>query len=340
MRVLLTGCTAAQSSQRKNDRSTTFAGLFNRFLQDNGHTVTWTEPSIHMTKDYLSEFDSVLVGLAPPTSTAAHRIYGALSVISYARSLGNLSLLLDAPDPYRVWIGLRAVYNKPEMLTKDFYSKRKEYDAATDDFNLSRLRETISQLYTEVWPKTIFPSTPWMSYPSVTSHIPMLDRSDAIGVNLDSYVLHTPPTLDPALSEGLEPHTYWVSDAYSSKWTKSMEPLVKNQVVAALKSKWEGDESVLTRMSSAVGTLASTYRNGDPWWSVAIPQSLSLGVPVVTDWRLTSHMGDSWRHLAASVELMSDSDRRSLSTEQRSAYEASLMSVNDTATVVQATLFR
>ncbi len=44
-----------------------------------------------------------------------------------------------------------------------------------------------------------------------------------------------------------------------------------------------GISMVIDKISGSVGTLISTYQGGDPWWSVAISQSLIAGVPVVTE---------------------------------------------------------
>lgn len=310
-------------------------GLINQALELSGeHSVTWTEPSIHMSKEYLSEFDAVVVGMAPPTSTAAHRIYGALSVLGNARDVGNLRILLDAPDPSRVWAGLRAVENRPEILVKDFYSKRKEYDAATDDFTLRRLRAIVSDLYTNPWSTTIFPVVPWMSYPSVTNYIPTLSRTDVRGLNLDAFVLEAPLAVpNPSTGE------FWVSDLHSSPWTRRMEPLLSKSVRPIQESRWEHQTTTINRLATnAIGCLASTYKNGDPWWSPFVALSLSVHRPVVTDWKLTSYMGDSWNMLAATVETLSATDSIALAAEQRSTYVKQIPDRKEAASLLVAAL--
>jgi hypothetical protein len=55
-----------------------------------------------------------------------------------------------------------------------------------------------------------------------------------------------------------------------------------------------------------MGTLISTYKNNDPWWSIAISQSIAVGVPVVTDWRHTSWVGAEWAFLPIVAQSQKD----------------------------------
>lgn len=314
MKILLTGCTASHVSAKKNLLSPTFTGLIHKALTHGRHDVTWIEPSVSLSKEYLEEFDSVVVGLAPPNSTAAHRIYGALSVIQYAHELGTLRLVIDAPEPKRVWAGIRAIKQRPEELTKEFYSKRREYRKVSDDGTLDRLHAAVDTLFTQEWPNTVYPTFPWMSYPSVSTEIPMASPKNLIGLNFDSDVVSLQSGYSASYSD------YWVVDASNTKWTKQIEQTVKSRVIPARISRWEENSEVISRMSGAIGCLVSVYKHANPWWSIALAQSLSNNVPVVTDWRLSSMLGESWSVLAQSVEEMSWPDRMDLAKEQKTSY--------------------
>jgi hypothetical protein len=321
MNILLTGCTAAQVSEKKNSRSTTFTGLLYKALTKNSHNVTWIEPSVSLSKEYISEFDSVLVGLAPPTSTAAHKIYGALSVIYHAQSEHTLRLFLDAPEPKKVWAGIRAIHNNPESLVKDFYAKRSEYTKTRDPEVFSRITSAVSSLYNERWPKTIFPTLPWMSFSSVSTYIPQTDQKNLVGVSFDYSIYKSHFGLFES-----SPQDFWVSDSINTSWVKSQENLIEYPVVPLKTSRWELESKSLQRLSTAIGCLASIYKNGDPWWSPAIAQSLALGTPVVSDWLLTSMLGPEWSHLPSAVEAMGVAEKRALADSQASSYFESLLS--------------
>lgn len=319
MKILLTGSTAAQVSASKNANVLTFAGLLNKALLAGGHNVTWIEPSVNMSKAYLAEFDSVVVGMAPPNSTAAHRIYGCLSVIQYANELGTLKLMLDAPEPRRVWAGIRASHNVPEDLTKDFHVKRREYKEALDERVLSRLHEAIRFLYQEKWPTTIYPKFPWMSFPSISTSIPKTDASNLVGLNLDSYILGEEPQRRSVSSD------YWVTDTLNSMWTKKIEKTLAYRVIPTHVSRWQSDEIALERIRGAIGCLAATHYQGAPWWSPAISQALHEGIPVVTDWRLSSYLGAPWDVLGSSIEDLMPEERNMLAASQFHLYEKNIL---------------
>ena len=108
MKVLITGCTAQQASSKTALRTPTFSTLIAQALKDGGASVSIAEPSIYMSKEALQEYDTVLVGVAPPTSLSANKIYPAFSVASKAREIGNLALFLDAPEQYKLQSSLKS----------------------------------------------------------------------------------------------------------------------------------------------------------------------------------------------------------------------------------------
>lgn len=323
MKILLTGTTASQVSPRKNEIVPTFSGLVYEALIEARHDVVWAEPSVSMTKEYLAEFDSVVVGLAPPTSTAAHRIYGALSVVFYANQLGNLRLLLDAPEPKRVWAGIRAAHKNPSDLTKSFHYKRREYKLALTEDVLPRLHGAVSALYSNEWPITVFPVTPWMSFPSISSVVPNTNARNLVGLNFDDRIINrisVSPDRDG---------DFWVCDYPNTSWAKKIEKTIINTVVSAHSHRWEDNADSVERISKSIGCLVSLHKNGDPWWSLTLPQALGCGVPVATDWRLSSMLGESWSILPSAIEGMNDNDRYSLASAQRESYLANIKPYNE-----------
>lgn len=333
MNILLTGSTAAHVSAEKNSRTITFPGLIYKALVADRHNVTWIEPSVSMSREYIAEFDSVIVGIAPPTSTAAHRIYGALSVISYAWEVGNLRLLLDAPEPRRVWAGIKAIHNNPDDLIKDFYSKRSEYRKVKNQEVFDRIYNAVNLLFTSPWPMTYYPKLPWMSFPSVSAYIPMARASELVGLNFDRKLIESSTTYS------ISSHPkFWVADSISSRWTKQQESLVSLPVMSMKVSRWEDSSEALQRLSESIGCMVTVYRNNDPWWSPAISQALHVGVPVVTDWLLSSMLGEAWDVLPGSIEDMTHYQRDALSREQKRTYTNSLLNWEDSVDLLTGSL--
>jgi len=286
-----------------------------------------------MSDDYLSEFDSVIVGLAPPTSTSAHRIYGALSVISRAWDLNNLSIVIDAPDPRRIWAGLNSVHSNPESLVKDFYSKRSEYSKTFDEEVFKKIIDGVDKLFTSRWPNTIYPKLPWMSFASVSSYIPNVDHKNLLGLCFDKEHLSE---LDPELP--VETPKYWVSDAPNTKWSRKQEKTVRLPVIPLKGSRWEYSAVSRERLLQSVGCFVPVHRGGDPWWTPSISQSLRLRVPVVTDWLLSSMLGESWTVLPGIIEDMSPKERLVLSEQQIDSYSSSLLDWEDSVSLLVKSL--
>lgn len=333
MDILLTGSTAAHTSAEKNSRTITFPGLMNKALLSDRNNVTWTAPSVSMSRDYIAEFDTVIVGIAPPTSTAAHRIYGSLSVIYHAWEIGNLRLLIDAPEPRRVWAGITAIQKNPESLIKDFFSKRSEYRKTKDSKVFERLYSSIELLYSKEWPITYYPKLPWMSFSSVSCYIPRVSSENLVGLCFDRELLDS----ESLSSSSFNPE-FWSADVPSSSWTKSQESLVSLPIRPLKNSRWEDSEEATKNLLNSIGCMVSVYRNNDPWWSPAISQALHVGVPVVSDWLLTSMLGDPWRVLPAQVEEMSHQEWSDLAKNQKETYANSLLTWEDSVDLLNRSL--
>jgi hypothetical protein len=127
-------------------------------------------------------------------------------------------------------------------------------------------------------------------------------------------------------------------DAPTTKWAKSIITTLNCDVVATRLSRWEKEESTLERIRGSVATIASVYRNNQPWWSPALSQSLSVGVPVVTDWRLSIELGLEWGHLASRVEEMTPKERFNLAVNQKESYMKNIMSWEQTSELLLQTI--
>ena len=317
MKVLITGCTAQQASNRTASRTPTFSALLAKALEDGGASVEVVEPSTLITSQQLEEYDSVLVGIAPPTSLSANKVYPAFAVANRARKIGNLSLFIDAPEQYKLQASLKSVTLNVADLSKDFYQRRKSYSHLISDIDFrNEVREFNEFLYSERWPTTFYPAFPWSTPESIHKYLVHTDSENMIPVIVDSYLLRA-PYIQPKTASGVG---YWTCDNPTTKWSKAVTATLNYDVVATRSSRWEEQESTLERVKKSIGTIVSVYRNNEPWWSPALAQSLSVGVPVVTDWRYTSSLGVEWSHLASSIEEMSEEERFALASSQKDSY--------------------
>lgn len=327
MKVLITGSTAQQCSTRAASRTPTFSSLIAKGIHDADVEVSIAEPSIYTTKEELEEYDAVVVGIAPPTSLSANKIYPAFSIAAKAKDIGNLVLFIDAPEPYKIQSSLKSCYLNNSDLQKNFYERRKSYSYLLEDKNFrDEVQGFVSYLYTDKWPVTIYPAFGWSDGRNLARSITGLDETNFFPITVDSYLLSgASPTKEFHLTR-----EYWTCDSMKTQWASEVVPMLSYDVIPTRLNRWETEEDTLERIRKSVGTLVSTYRSGEPWWSPALSQSLSVGVPVVTDWRNTSYLGSEWSYLAASIEEMTDTERFAVAEAQTSAYLKSIPTWGET----------
>ena len=328
MKVLITGSTSSQSSQTTFSRTPTFAGLIASNLSASGAQVEFSRPYLEWDKDFLNEFDAILVGVAPLTSLSANSLYPALAVASRAEKLKKLSFFIDAPEPQKISASL-ASYEKGNVdLFKPFYQNRREFEKIYEEPRLMREIEVFCHRLTSAdWPTTLYPWAPWITPEQVEGRLPRVPKNSLHGVSVDSYLIaKSSASRMPTKSD--EP--YWVYDNNKTKWFKSIQSSLKNNTVPAKEDRFSDFKSISRRVSGAVGSLVTTYRSNEAWWSPLLSTSLNNSVPVISDWRITSILGAEWNYLPASVEEMSDKERLDLALSQRSSYGKMLDSKKDT----------
>ena len=314
MKILITGSTSQQASQRAAERFPTFASMMAEALRRNGDEVDFVEPSFKFTKQYLSIYDLVLVGITPPTSMAANKVYPAFTIANRAHELGILALFIDAPEPFKIISSLKSCYTGRTDLFKDFYSKRTEYALAKSD---SEAREEITNftefLYKNEWPLTIYPSLPWSDEFSLMQDVPNIAEDKLFGVNLDYQIFEETKELEPVSPQ-------WWSVDVLNKYAKEISMTVRNPVMPVRDSAWQNGDVVDANINKSVGLIATVYRARAPWWTAYISKALALGKPVVTDWLHSGEIDPSWNYLASTVEEMSPEQRQELAVRQSEVY--------------------
>jgi hypothetical protein len=142
------------------------------------------------------------------------------------------------------------------------------------------------------------------------------NASTVVPINFDSTLIET-GRISPDLTAE---RTYWTCDAPNTRWAKKLANTLEFSVFPTRRNRWDAEDVTLSRMRGAIGTAVSLYRSNEVWWSPALAQSLSLGVPVVTDWRYSQMLGPEWSYLASTVESMSNEERFELAISQRDFY--------------------
>lgn len=316
-KVLLTGMTAQHTSRRAHAKSASFSGLLADCMTRYGWTIDMIEPSMEWSEQDLDEYDAVVVGVAPLTSTSAHRAYGALSVVQKLQNDDRLVMLVDAPEPYKIAASLKAISKDPQKLVKPFYEKRSEYKKACEPAEQKRLLSVVEWLQNEQWPTTIYPALPWSTDDMLVRQLPMTLECLKHGLCPDAVLMSTTVKPDSPTSAR---HDWWCATAVQTDWVSEMRHHLRHPVVPAKATPKAYDDEVIARLAHATGTLATTYRQSTPWWTTRVAQSLAVHTPVVTDWRYSVGLGAPWAVLGATVESMDRLERHELALLQRSVY--------------------
>ena len=324
MKILITGCTASQSSQDAISRYPTFTGLLHNAFVELGHEVVLTKPHLSYSKEFLDRFDLIFVGLASPSNLSAHYSYGAFALANKAKELGKLRLIVDMPEPQKIRTTIRDFNTGTDSFYKDFYSKRIQFSEASIPENKKQILSFVDYLHNEKWEQTFVPSMPWFSKNIITKNIPNLDEDSVVSLCYDRVLIDQ---AEERFSESKK--TYWCADNYKSAWTKKVSKSLTLPVQPTRNNNYSTNEMVVSKISGAVGTLISTYQGGDPWWSVAISQSLVAGVPVVTEWRHTAELGAEWAYLPSTIEEMSPAERTMVAQSQKDFYREAVPSYAD-----------
>ena len=310
MKVLVTGMA---SSHTKPSTTTSFFGTLVEAIESFS-TVEWATPSVTWTKEFLDQYDSIIIGVVPPTSLGANKVYGAMHAINLMYESPKLRLVVDHPQIWQFKASLASIDRDVTTIFSSFYSKRREFKTAVGQAYSESIQSAARKLLNLPWPKTIYPTMPWKDQESIGKFISTEDASSLIGINLDSYLL-----TEPSISEFCS--NVWVADSPKASWTKKVEKLLALPTAPLKVTSREKEEIVSARLASSFGILIAPQDRGvGTWWSYRYIQAMNSLVPVCSDWRDTGKLSNSWYILGSSIEEATAEDRLKIAMDQRKDY--------------------
>jgi len=326
MKVLVTGMA---SSHTKPSTNTSFFGTLVKAVETFA-TVEWATPSVTWTKEFLEQYDSVVVGIVPPTSLGANKVYGAMHVINELYDSPKLTLVVDNPQLWQFKASLSSVARDVSTIFTDFYSKRREYKIASNPEISSGIQKAADKLLNLPWPKTIYPELPWKTASEISKFISTEGSDKLVGVNLDSMLIDEP-------IEAKSPAPIWVADSPSSVWTKKIEKLLSLPTIPVKSAARDTDDQVFDRISSSFGLLVAPQERGvGTWWSYRYIQALNANVPVVSDWRDTGALSNNWYVLGSTLEESTPEERLAVARAQREDYIKSIPTKSEALSLVKS----
>ena len=327
--VLITGMSASHTSENANKRSLSFAGLLKDVLTQSGNQVVMIEPDLTWEAEHLDYYDVVVGGISPLTSLSANYAYGAMHLIDLLKESNKLVFMVDAPNPVQIRSSLTSINTWNGNLTKEFYKNRKGYNLAVARSN--EMLAVVDFLLNETWPTTIYPHLPWSNKTDLSKQLPDGAASLLTGVNLDSYIIKRN-------TQGATDRTArWVADDPDSTWTKKKLSTLNYPAMPMKWNKGWTDTQVEEQIAQSIGALISPHKD-TTWWTYRYIQAMNTATPISSLWTHTSKIGNSWRHLASTIEDMSPQDRYNLSKTQTDAYLAHSPSKIEALNTLQETL--
>lgn len=320
MKVLITGSTAQHVNPESHRRSRTFAGLLSDYLKKvHGADVEQRGVSVLDDASAYDQYDLVFVGVSPIQALGSNRAYCALAAIGALWDHRKLVLMVDQPDPNLITRGLHSVYGNHEFLTKKFFSYRYEYPEVVEHFDVrSMLLDTVRKMFVDEWPTTLVPALPWTDVKGIESKLPDGAAGKLVPANFDMVLANE--VMDACSGNPpIERLDRWVFEKNTDyKWLQSLHLGFETAELPA-NHRIEVESVVRNELREATGLLAGLTK-GDAWWTPRIATALTLGTPVVTDWKHASALGSSWAMLPSSTERLTADERAELAVDQHDAY--------------------
>jgi len=312
-KALITGMTAQQCSSKTVSRTGSFSSSLAKALNLSGYEVTLLPPSMDWTTTDLHSFSRVFVGVAPVTSVSANFTYGALDVLNKLWNSKKLVIFFDSPEPWKIFASLKTVDKNESSLFKSFYSRRPLYQRIhVDTESKTSVISAVEKMISSEWRTTIYPTLPWCTLP--IAGVPSLAHDSFVPINFDSL------DVDAVMPYNSNRSNHWIVENETSKWTKGAVSSLKLHTCTLRDLKTRSVDAATEAMSNSIGVIIGPHSDKNTWWSPRYSQALNAHTPIVTDWKKSSVLGQSWSHLAATIEDMSMIDRYELSITQKSSY--------------------
>lgn len=318
--VLITGMTAPQCSANLVAKSKSFAGVLNDALTAQEVAVDILPPSIEMSEKLISSYDRVLIGISPILSLSSNYSYGALSVLfnTLTYDSSRLVLFIDSPDPAAIRNSLKTVDRSFMSLFKPFYSARKEHSKTYQDRQvLSKIEKAVEYLLYDWSATTVYPSLPFVEERAVENILFDSMERRLVGVNADSMYINKKQVNH---ANSLSGNRTWCVDNSKSKWFTKLASGLKEEYVEMKPHKMSTDESVDSVMSTCFAAAISPSVSGVPWWTHRYAQAMNNNLPIATEWRYSSAIGNEWSLIPAGIEEMSHDELVDASAAQTESY--------------------
>lgn len=314
MKILMTGMASSQCVAGENiSFFSTLRSVLSEFAE-----ITVSEPKLSWSRADLQKYDFIILGMVPPTSLSANKIYGALHVLDLMFESSKLRLVFDGQQMWQYKNSIESFKRDPKQIYSSLYVNRKDYPAATTKY-ANEAESVADKLSNLEWPKSYMPALPWATAESLSKAIRFISPDLIVPVNVDAYLLSDHPD-----AVTVRNRAWAVSDTKSSWWIK-LSPTVRFPGISIRFKQKNAISEAMKYIKHSIGLIIPPQeRKVGTWWNYHYIQALNAGTPIVTNWLDSSKIGDSWNILAYQVEDMDQIARDELARSQRESYIANI----------------
>lgn len=274
--------------------------------------------------DDLGEYDTAVVGIAPPLSMTTDWLYSTLYVVEAAKRF-NVKLVFFVDDwHYTGTVSqLRTIATHGEhQLVKPFFNRRKHYDWALE--HVGELMETCRTLLETPWPATLVPAFTWGNRAQLEKYLPT-DRVEYVDLSVVAERYHTVAQRLP-----IDRRREWVLGVLQNEqpWVDSLdlEWPVRYHGGRASKAEAGGlaEADLLALYGQSWGVLSPPHVRvrGTGWWRYRVTMAREAGAVLLSDPREVYALGEAYTVAPSAVEAMDAGELCSLAVAQAEAYDA------------------
>lgn len=300
MKILVTGMTSQHVNATTRAGRMTMSGVLQSALTTQGHDVEVR--SYEMFED--RTFDKVFVGLGPLKGLGTAYMYRAMQALYDYKN--DAVLFCDDTATSKIGREFKTILKRPSDYIKPFFMYKRDWEILVENENVRQQQmDMIDRLagnQDKYWPLLV---------PSWTD-----DLSFACGALICQQAAHEAISFDPSEYFAVSATRTVSSDpVWGTLWDPA-SPAVSRMGVM----KWEveniADDPL--RIGEMAGMLVPSAV-----WSPTISNSVSIGVPVASDWRILGPtLGESFETLPSVIELMPEKSRTELAKKQYDAIQS------------------
>ena len=300
MKILVTGMTSQHVNATTRAGRMTMSGVLQSALTTQGHDVEVR--SYEMFED--RTFDKVFVGLGPLKGLGTAYMYRAMQALYDYKN--DAVLFCDDTATSKIGREFKTILKRPSDYIKPFFMYKRDWEILVENESVRQqhmsMIDRLAGNQDKYWPLLV---------PSWTD-----DLSFACGALICQQAANNALSFDPSEYFAVKTKNDLLEKPVWGTLWDAASPAVNRMGV--MRCPVENIADDLQRIGEMSGVLVPSAV-----WSPTISNSVSIGVPVASDWRvLGPALGEPFEALPSVIEMSSKESRTELAKKQHDAIQS------------------